>query len=210
MAIASVGPRTVAANAPARRNLLSIMAFASVAALPFPACAMLISSRTAWDGMMCAYEVAPAASDTFEKGTYGPTVAAVEREAPYPNMSFCVPDRHGYSPDQPVYPDRLHEWDDHMSPPYRDTAAAVRAKYLAWEAAGKRAELDELEMRADELKSGATRRTWPYFAPMHQISRLLCGRWKSYLVRMLGIMRAGSARGRTRLWSHSLQMLDGL
>jgi hypothetical protein len=158
MATASVGPRTVAANAPVRRNLLSMMAFALVAALPFPARAVTISSRTAWDGMMRAYEVSRAASDIFEKGTYDPAAAAVEREAPYPKMSFRVPYRHGYLPDHPVYPNRLPEWDDHMSPLYRDAAAGVRAKYFAWEAAGKRAELDELEMHADKLKSGATRR----------------------------------------------------
>lgn len=150
MATALLEPRTVAANAPSRRNLLSMMAFAPVAALPLPALASPASCPT-WDRLMQSYLAAKATSDGYEATVYKPTLAKIQRVAPFPDMTFRVPDATGYSPVHRVSATNFEEWENHFNPLYRDPAMEIKAKWLANQAANDSVRMDEIEERADHL-----------------------------------------------------------
>lgn len=150
MATALLEPRTAAANAPSRRNLLGMMALAPAAALPMPALASRVSCST-WDRLMGTYLAAKAASDRYEATVYKPALAEIERVAPFPDMTFRVPDRTGYSPVFRVRATNFEEWENHFNPLYRQPAIEIKAKWLANKAANESVGMDQIEERADHL-----------------------------------------------------------
>lgn len=150
MATASVEPRTAAANASSRRKLLSMVAFAPVAALPLPALASSAACPI-WDRLMRGYLAAKAASDRYNTTIHNPTYAKIERLAPYPAMTFRVPDENGFSPVFRVRETNFEEWKSHHNPLYRLPAIEIKTKLLAHKAACERAGMDAIIDRSDAL-----------------------------------------------------------
>lgn len=150
MATASVEPRTAAANAPSRRNLLGMIALAPAAAMPIPALASRVPSSK-WDRLMRTYLAAKATSDSYDTAVYKPAQARIERVAPFPDMTFRVPDRSGYSPVFRVRETNFDEWENHFNPLYQQPAMEIKAKWLANKAANQSGRMDEIVERAEHL-----------------------------------------------------------
>jgi hypothetical protein len=131
-----------------RRGLLGAIALAPIVATvatcaPQPARAHV--DRSAWDRAIASYEAAKADAARYSEEVYDPAMARALAKAPRPPLKFSIAAKNGQVAEHRLYIDRLHDYDDHVSPQFRIAAAEQRQLWEAHRAAYDDEGLDDID-----------------------------------------------------------------
>lgn len=115
-------------------------------------------NRKAWEWLVTAYDNARNISDQYNENVLDPMLDELERISPRPNLHFEIVAKSGQVGRFFVPANDLYTWDNHISPIFREKAAAVRDAWLVHvatcEQLGRDAICDESE-RLCELQCEA-------------------------------------------------------
>lgn len=183
--------------APSRRALLGALAIAPLAIAPSALAATPIDTL-AWDRAVAAYEAAAEASRRHNEQVYDPALARVAAKAPRPPMMFDIPARNGQVATFHLYPGNLHEYDDHMSPAFRDAAAEQRRLWIAHKEAEAAEDIDAIDDEWTRLADESSE-AWSN-ALLTQAPHLAAVAWK--LDTLFGEQARGGDREHIDSWHH--------
>lgn len=89
------------------------------------------TTRETWSATLVELERAKRAFHRYDTTVFEPMYRYIEATAPRPDLHFEIIARSGQSARFMVSLSDLHGWDDHISPEFREKAAAIREAWLA-------------------------------------------------------------------------------
>lgn len=135
-----------------RRAALGAMIAGAALAVPAIAHAHPAQSLTEWDRVRIRMEAAKARSDKFRAEVFDPIEAQLNRRAPRPPMYFAIRAESGEVARYHLYPWALDAYQDHVATPIRQGAAALAARWRAWESAKDALGYDAIQKQFGELE----------------------------------------------------------
>ena len=141
-----------------RRSALGILATGPIALLPALAVMQCsaraeatVIGRSAWSIAFERWQKADRLADDYLVKIYNPAMAELDQRAPFTLPWFEVRAMDGKVATFRFDSDNPNEWDDHMSPQFRNAAAEVRTKVQARAAAWDDMNFSSLEDESDRL-----------------------------------------------------------